>query len=128
MRTFLELNAKHVHIPKNVGITIRISDDLWACICLPNTYTSHTQHIHILCTKARICASFCSISKGIRRTTHVYVVYVFDKHVHVLNLLTISIVRGNFPECVRVWRLILKKSPRLESEAILEPYACKSSE
>ena len=69
MRTFLELNAKHVHIPKNVGITIRISDDLWACICLPNTYTSHTQHIHILCTKARICASFRSISKGIRRDT-----------------------------------------------------------
>ena len=61
-------------------------------------------------------------------TPHVYVVYVLDKHVHALNLLTISIVRGNFSECVRVWRLILKKSPRLESEAILEPYACKSSE
>ena len=42
-------------------------------------------------------------------TTHVRVMYVLDKHVHALNLLTVSIVRGNFPEHARVWRLFLKK-------------------
>ena len=42
-------------------------------------------------------------------TTYVYVMYVLDKHVHALNSLTTSIVRGNFSEHVRVWRLILKK-------------------
>ena len=35
--------------------------------------------------------------------------YMLDKHVHALNFLTISIDRSNFPEHVRVWRLILKK-------------------
>ena len=43
-------------------------------------------------------------------TTHVRVMYVLDKHVHALNFLTISIDRSNFPEHVRVWRLILKKT------------------
>ena len=42
-------------------------------------------------------------------TTRVYVVYMFGKHIHALNLLNISIIRGVFPECVYVWRLILKK-------------------
>ena len=42
-------------------------------------------------------------------TTHVRVMYVLDKHVHALNLLDINIDRSNFPEHVRVWRLILKK-------------------
>ena len=45
-------------------------------------------------------------------TTHVRVMYMLDKHVHALNLLIISIVRGNFSEYVRVWRLILKKIAR----------------
>ena len=36
--------------------------------------------------------------------------YVLDKHVHTLNFLTISTDRSNFPEHVRVGRLILKKS------------------
>ena len=36
--------------------------------------------------------------------------YVLDKHVHALNFLTISTDRSNFPEHVRVWRLILKKN------------------
>lgn len=35
--------------------------------------------------------------------------YVLDKHVHALNFLTISTDRSNFPEHVRVWRLILEK-------------------
>lgn len=35
-------------------------------------------------------------------TTHVCVVYMLDKHVHALNLLTINIVRGDFPERVCV--------------------------
>ena len=43
-------------------------------------------------------------------TTHVRVMYMLDKHVHALNLLDINIDRSNFPEHVRVWRLILKKS------------------
>ena len=43
-------------------------------------------------------------------TTHVRVMYMLDKHVHALNFLTISIDRSNFPEHVRVWRLILKKN------------------
>ena len=42
-------------------------------------------------------------------TTHVRVMYMLDKHVHALNLLDINIDRSNFPEHVRVWRLILKK-------------------
>ena len=42
-------------------------------------------------------------------TTHVRVMYMLDKHVHTLNFLTISTDRSNFPEHVRVWRLILKK-------------------
>ena len=42
-------------------------------------------------------------------TTHVRVMYMLDKHVHALNSLTISIDRSNFPEHVRVWRLIQKK-------------------
>ena len=32
------------------------------------------------------------------------------KHVHALNLLNVNIIRVNFPECVYVWRLILKKN------------------
>ena len=43
-------------------------------------------------------------------TTHVRVMYMLDKHVHALNLLDINIDRSNFPEHVRVWRLILKKN------------------
>ena len=43
-------------------------------------------------------------------TTHVRVMYLLDKHVHALNFLTISIDRSNFPEHVRVGRLILKKN------------------
>ena len=35
--------------------------------------------------------------------------YMLDKHIHALNLLDINIDRSNFPEHVRVWRLILKK-------------------
>lgn len=35
--------------------------------------------------------------------------YVLDKHVHTLNFLTISTDRSNFPEHVRVGRLIQKK-------------------
>lgn len=35
-------------------------------------------------------------------TIHVCVVYMLDKHVHALNLLTINIVRGDFPERVCV--------------------------
>ena len=42
-------------------------------------------------------------------TTRVRVVYMFDKHVHALNLLNISIIIGIFMGRVRVWRLILKK-------------------
>ena len=35
-------------------------------------------------------------------TTHVYVMYVLDKHVHALNFLIISIDRNDFSEYVRV--------------------------
>ena len=43
-------------------------------------------------------------------TTRVRVVYMFDKHVHAFNLLIISMIMSDFMWCVRVWRLILKKS------------------
>ena len=46
---FLELNAKHVHAHINEGVKSCVSNSLWACICLSNTYTSHTQHIHAFC-------------------------------------------------------------------------------
>ena len=62
-----------------------------------NIYTSHTHHIH----KERDYPCTCCV----------YVVYVLDKHVHAFNFMIISIVRGDFPECVRVCRLILKKIP-----------------
>ena len=42
-------------------------------------------------------------------TTRVRVVYMFDKHVHALNLLNINMVMTVFMGRVRVWRLILKK-------------------
>lgn len=45
-------------------------------------------------------------------TTHVCVMYVLDKHVHGLNFLTISTVKSDFHEYVRVWRLI-QKNPHL---------------
>ena len=69
-------------------------------------------------------------------TTRVYVVYMFGKHIHALNLLNISIIRGVFPECVYVWRLILKKnrilcahpSLILRSASVLPPFQnrCKA--
>ena len=43
-------------------------------------------------------------------TTYVRVMYVFDKHVHALNLFVISIFTVDFSYHVRVWRLILKKN------------------
>ena len=42
-------------------------------------------------------------------TTYVCVMYVFDKHVHALNLFVISIFTGIFRGRVYVWRFILKK-------------------
>ena len=43
-------------------------------------------------------------------TTRVRVVYMFNKHVHALNLLTVSIITSVFRGRVRAWRLILKKN------------------
>ena len=43
-------------------------------------------------------------------TTYVRVMYVFDKHVHALNLFVISIFTVDFSYHVRVWHLILKKN------------------
>ena len=51
---------------------------------------------------------FAHLVKKQSMTTHVRVMYVLSKHVHALNLLITSIVRGDFSEYVRVWRLILK--------------------
>ena len=42
-------------------------------------------------------------------TTRVYVVYVLDKNIHVINPFIISIFTGIFMGRVCVWRLILKK-------------------
>ena len=42
-------------------------------------------------------------------TTYVRVMYVFDKHVHALNLFVISTLTVDFSYHVRVWHLILKK-------------------
>ena len=42
-------------------------------------------------------------------TTRVYVVYVFDKHIHAFKLLIISVYKCVFGGRVYVWRLILKK-------------------
>ena len=43
-------------------------------------------------------------------TTYVCVMYVFDKHVHALNLFVISIFTVDISCYVRVWHLILKKN------------------
>ena len=43
-------------------------------------------------------------------TTYVCVMYVFDKHVHALNLFVISTLTVDFSYHVRVWHLILKKN------------------
>ena len=64
---FSELNDKHIHTYKNEGITNRVSGSLGACMCLSNTYTSHTQHVHISCTKTYFCADSCSLCKFTER-------------------------------------------------------------
>ena len=51
---FLELNAKHVHEGKNKGITNCLSDDLGACTCLSDMYTSRTHLVHVFAYILRI--------------------------------------------------------------------------
>ena len=90
---FLELNAKHVHGGKNQDITDCVPNSLRACICLSNTYTSHTQHVHVFANalkKQNNIAHFRNL-KGV--TTRVCVVYMLDKHIHALNSLSIIHLR-----------------------------------
>ena len=51
-------------------------------------------------------------------TTYVRVMYVFDKHVHALNLFVISIFTVDFSYHVRVWHLILKKKLLLSAKQL----------
>ena len=99
---FLELNAKHVHGGKNRDITDCVPNSLRACICLSNTYTSHTQHVHVFANalkKQNNIAHFRNL-KGV--TTRVCVVYMLDKHIHALNLLGINTITNVFMGRVRV--------------------------
>ena len=59
---FLELNAKHVHGGKNRDITDCVPNSLRACICLSNTYTSHTQHVHVFANALKK-KQYCSFWK-----------------------------------------------------------------
>ena len=67
-------------------------------VCLTRTWVVHDTYM--------ICTHF--IKKRIM-TTYVCVMYVFDIHVHALNLFVISIFTVDLSCYVRVWRLILKK-------------------
>ena len=40
---FLELNGKHIHAPPKTHLNILIANELKACTCLPNMYTTHTR-------------------------------------------------------------------------------------
>ena len=71
-------------------------------MCLSNTYTSRTQHVHVFALLLRIwrfAARFVNLKSV---TTRVRVVYMLDKHVHALNLLIISMIMCDFWGRVRV--------------------------
>ena len=106
---FSELNDKHIHTYKNEDVTNRVSGSLWrVCVCLTytqvihNTYTFLAQK-HIFVQILAHCVNLQNV------TTRVYVVYVFDKHIHAFKLLIISVYKCVFGGRVYVWRLILKK-------------------
>ena len=99
---FLELNAKHVHGGIFEGITNCVSIGLGACTCLSNTYTSRTQLVHVFRSFLQKLSFTAHLVNLKSVSTHVHVVYMFDKHVHALNLLSINIITADFMGRVRV--------------------------
>ena len=77
-------------------------------------YLTHTRVIHNTYTlfayfprNSQFVTHFVNL-QGV--TTRVCVVYMFNKHIHALNLLIVSIITNVFRGRVYVWRLILKKN------------------
>ena len=109
LRFFFRIKRQTRTHSKNSVVIIWILDSSErVCVC-----QTHTQHVHIMYTisaQKYVFAYLFAHCVNLRSvTTHVCVVYVFDKHVHALKSLEISIFTGFFTGCVRVWRLILKK-------------------
>ena len=119
LRFFFRIKRQTRTHSKKSTVTICVLDGSErVCVCL-----THTQHVHIMYTiSAQKYVFVCLFAHCVNLrsvTTHVSVVYMFDKHVHALKSLVISIFTGVFTERVRVWRLILKKS---HSQLFPSPY------
>ena len=86
-----------------MGITNCLSDDLGACTCLSDMYTSRTHLVHVFCIYTQDSVIFVAYFVNLRSvSTHVHVVYMFDKHVHAFNSLNINMITGVFMGRVRV--------------------------